>query len=329
MKTLLQYLFAGNSLSQDEAFVAMKDIASGHQNDAQVAAFLSVYNMRVPTVHEITGFRMALLDLAIPLQFKHKNILDIVGTGGDGKNTFNISTLACFVCAGAGVKVAKSGNYGFSSISGASNVLEQTGITFATTQHQLDEQLEVSDITFIHAPLFFPALKNVAAVRKQLQLKTIFNILGPLINPCNPKTKLIGVHSDFVGKLYRDVLKQTDINFAIVHALDGYDEISLTSDTKIFTKKKIQVHEPSSFGFKPVNPQDLFGGNTVEANARIFRNVLKGKGTTAQHNVVLANAALGISLYEECSYHAALEMAKDSLYGGKALQCFNKLKTVK
>ena len=328
MKTLLQYLFTGKSLSQEEAHIALKDIASGNQNDAQVAAFLSVYNMRMPTTNEVIGFRNAMLDLATPINFKYKNTLDIVGTGGDGKNTFNISTLASFVCAGAGIKVTKSGNYGFSSISGASNVLEQTGIKFATTEQQLNEQLEASNITFLHAPLFHPAIKNVTNVRRQLQVKTIFNLLGPLVNPCNPKTKVIGVHSEFVGKLYRDVLKSSTANFAIVHALDGYDEISLTGDTKIFTRKKIQVHEPDSFGFKQIRPEELYGGKTIMSNAKLFMNILKGKGTPAQNNAVLANAALAISLYEENSYHNALRIAQQSLYSGKALQSFNILKKV-
>lgn len=329
MKQLLQYLFTGKSLSQEEAYIALKDIASGNQNDAQIAAFLSVYNIRVPVTDELIGFRKAMLDLATPIKFKYKNTLDIVGTGGDGKNTFNISTLACFVCAGAGVKVTKSGNYGFSSVSGSSNVLEQVGIKFATTQQKLNEQLEAANITFLHAPLFHPAIKNVANVRKQLQVKTIFNLLGPLVNPCNPKTKIIGVHSEFVGKLYKDVLKSDTASFAIVHALDGYDEISLTGDTKIFTKKSNQIHGPDSFGFKQIQPEELYGGKTIASNAKLFLNILKGKGTAAQNNAVLANAALAISLYEENSYHAAVRIAQQSLFSGRALESFKKLKAIK
>jgi anthranilate phosphoribosyltransferase len=328
MKALLQYLFSGNALSQEEAFIALKDIASGNQNDAQIAAFLSVYNMRLPTVNEMVGFRNAMIEVAIPVAFKHKNILDIVGTGGDGKDTFNISTLACFVCAGAGVKVAKHGNYGVSSVSGSSNVLEHVGIKFGTTQAKLNQQLEKANIAFLHAPLFHPALKNVANVRKQLQLKTIFNLLGPLVNPCQPKSMVIGVHSEVVGKLYKEVLKSGHVNFSIVHALDGYDEISLTGDTKIFTKKNAQIHEPKSFGFKPVKQEELHGGKTIASNAKIFMDILKGKGTPAQNNVVIANAALAISLYEENSYHAALRIAQQSLYSGNALASFENLKAI-
>lgn len=329
MKKLLQYLFTGKTLSEQEAYIALKDIASGNQNDAQVAAFLSVYNMRIPTTHELIGFRNAMLDLCIPIKFNKIKTLDIVGTGGDEKDTFNISTLASFVCAGAGIKVTKHGNYGVSSVSGSSNVLEYLGVSFANKQEKLNEQLDATNITFLHAPLFHPAMKNVANVRQQLQLKTIFNLLGPIINPCQPQSMLIGVHSEVVGKIYKEVLKSTDINFNIVHALDGYDEISLTGDTKIFTRKSIQTHEPKSFGFKAVKPEDLFGGQSIASNAKIFLDILKGKGTDAQNNVVLANAALAIALHEENSYPAALQMAKNSLLNGKALKCFDALKAIK
>lgn len=329
MKTLLQYLFAGNSLTQDEAYIAMKDIASGNQNNVQVAAFLSVYNMRTPTTHELIGFRNAMLDLCVPIKFNKIKTLDIVGTGGDGKDTFNISSLASFVCAGAGIKVTKHGNYGVSSVSGSSNVLEFLGVSFANTQEQLSKQLETANITFLHAPLFHPAMKNVANVRQQLQLKTIFNVLGPIINPCQPQSMLIGVHSETVGKIYKEVLKATDIKFNIVHALDGYDEISLTGDTRIFTRKNIQTHEPKSFGFNVLQPETLHGGTTIDSNAKIFLDIIRGNGTDAQNSVVLANAALAIALHEENSYPAALQMAKNSLLNGNAQKCFESLLAIK
>ena len=329
MKATLNYLFDGNSLSENAAYEAMQFISSGDANDIQIACFLSVYNMRVPTAQEFNGFRKAMLDIAIPIHLDTDKILDIVGTGGDGKNTFNISTLACFVCAGAGIKVAKIGNYGFSSVSGSSNVLENLGVQFATTQDGLNQQLAKSNITFVHAPLFFPAMKNVAPVRKQMQTKTIFNILGPVINPCHPSTKIVGVHSAYLGKLYRAVLKSTDSNFAIVHAVDGYDEISLTGDTQVFTRKNIQLLSTKDFGFKKIKPNEIEGGNSVAANTKLFLNILKGKGTEAQNNVVLANAALAISIHENCTYKSALEKAKQSLKDGNAYQCLKKLKTVK
>ncbi len=327
MINLLKYLMTGDVLTAKQAETALKDIASGHQNEAQVAAFLMAYNMRMVTADELKGFRKAMLSLAAPLSFKGIRTLDIVGTGGDGKNTFNISTLACFVCAGAGAKVTKHGNYGVSSVSGASNVVEQIGITFATTQEQLNKQLEAANITFLHAPLFHPAMKNVAHVRKQLGLKTIFNLLGPICNPAKPDVMLLGVHSETTGKLYRDVMKEAEVDFAIVHALDGYDEISLTDDTRVMMKKSNQLYTPRNFGFNRVTPQALEGGNTIASNARIFMDILRGKGTEAQNSVVLANAAMAISLYENNSYNAALEMAKKSLFDGKALACLNQLKS--
>lgn len=329
MKATIQYLFAGNTLTENAAYEAMQFISSGNANDIQIAAFLSVYNMRVPTVQEFTGFRKALLSLAIPVQLDADKTLDIVGTGGDGKNTFNISTLASFVCAGAGAKVAKIGNYGFSSISGSSNVLEQLGVQFATTPEALNQQLNKSNITFVHAPLYFPAMKNVAPVRKQMQTKTIFNILGPVINPCKPTHSVVGVHSLYLGKLYRDVLKKTNTQFAIIHAMDGYDEISLTAETKIFTRKNIELWDTKKMGFKKNKPNDIEGGKTVAANAKIFLDILKGKGTDAQNNVVLANAALALSIYDNSTYKAALLKAKSSLTEGKAYHCLKILKTIK
>ncbi|HNM31552.1 MAG TPA: anthranilate phosphoribosyltransferase [Chitinophagales bacterium] len=328
MKILLEFLFAGQSLSEEQAYLALKDIASGNQNDVQIAAFLAVYNMRFPTVEELAGFRKAMLDLAIPIKLKHKNTIDIVGTGGDGKNTFNISTAASFVCAGAGIKVTKSGNYGFTSVSGASNIFEYLQIPFATSSQKIEEQLDRSNISFLHAPLFHPAIKNVAHVRKELQVKSIFNLLGPLVNACQPTNMLIGVHSEAAGKLYKEVLKKTSTKFVIVHAVDGYDEISLTGDTRIFGRKSAQLFTPIGLGFKQLKPQDLLGGNSVKENADILLAILKGKGTDAQNNVVLANAALAISIYEDNSYPAALSMAKQSLFEGKALSSLNALKTI-
>ena len=329
MKSTLQYLFAGKSLTTDEAAVLLKDIAAGKHNELQVAAFLSVYNMRFPTTEELIGFRNTMLELAKPVKINSSKTIDIVGTGGDGKDTFNISTLACFVCAGAGVKVTKHGNYSASSVSGASDVLEHIGIKFAHDENKLNEQLEAANITFLHAPLFHPAMKNLANLRKQLQVKTIFNLLGPLINPVQPKKMLIGVHSENIGKLYQAVLSQLNIEFSIVHTIDGYDEVSLTNNAKVFDKKKEKLYTPDELGFGVLKQTDLHGGDTKASNAKIFLDVLNNKSTVAQKNVVLANAALAISLYEENSYPAALSMAKNSLESGKALNVLEKLINLK
>jgi anthranilate phosphoribosyltransferase len=328
MKNLLTYLFAGNTLTPHEAKTALSDIASGNQNDIQVAAFLSIYNMRMPTADEMYGFRDAMLELAHPLEFPYKNILDIVGTGGDGKDTFNISTLAALVCAGAGVKVAKHGNYGVSAVSGSSNVLEYLGVNFTSDAEKLNGQLEKANITFLHAPLFHPAMKHVAAVRKQLQVKTIFNLLGPLVNPCRPHTQLIGVYNEAVGKLYKNVLLHSPVNFAIVHSVDGYDEISLTAEVKILMKKKDMIYTPHAFGFDAVDPAALHGGNSIESNAAIFIKILEGNGTKEQNQVVVANAALAISLYKNIELEIALLEAMDSLKSGAGLECFSILRSI-
>ncbi|QQR98227.1 MAG: anthranilate phosphoribosyltransferase [Sphingobacteriales bacterium] len=325
MKNTLQRLYTGHFLSEEEAFQLMLDITNRKFNDIQISAVLSALNMRLPNSSEMLGFKNALLEQAVHINLNQKNILDIVGTGGDGKNTFNISTLACLVCAGAGVKVAKHGNYGVSSVSGSSNILEAVGVVFSNDESVLQQQINDANITFLHAPLFHPAMKNVAEVRKNMGVKTIFNLLGPLSNPSKPTTQLIGVHSEWIGKLYKDVLRQTKTNFAIVHSIDGYDEISLTSETKIFTKKQDIFYTPHAFGMDIITPESIFGGDTIESNQNIFMNILNGKGSTAQNNVVIANAALAISLYFEKELDDSVALAKDSLLGLKALSSLRKL----
>lgn len=325
MKNTLQRLYTGHFLSEEEAFQLMLDITNKKFNDIQISAVLSALNMRLPNSSEMLGFKNALLEQAVHINLNQKNILDIVGTGGDGKNTFNISTLACLVCAGAGVKVAKHGNYGVSSVSGSSNILEAVGVVFSNDESVLQQQINDANITFLHAPLFHPAMKNVAEVRKNMGVKTIFNLLGPLSNPSKPTTQLIGVHSEWIGKLYKEVLRQSKTNFAIVHSIDGYDEISLTSETKIFTKKQDIFYTPHAFGMDIITPESIFGGDTIESNQNIFMNILNGKGSTAQNNVVIANAALAISLYFEKELDDSVALAKDSLLGLKALSSLRKL----
>jgi anthranilate phosphoribosyltransferase len=328
MKKLLQYLYNGNTLTKSEAMLALKDIASGNQNDAQVASFLTVYNLRMPSSEELTGFREAMLELAAPIDLPVKHTLDIVGTGGDGKDTFNISTLACFVCAGAGIKVTKHGNYGVSSVSGSSNVLEYLGIPFAANQEELERQLKAANITFLHAPLFHPAMKNVAHVRKQLQVKTIFNLLGPLVNPAKPDTLVVGVYNEAIGKLYKNVLSASKLNFTVLHSLDGYDEVSLTDDTSVYNRHKHYLITPHAFGFDKIEPAAIHGGDTIDSNAAIFMHILNNSSTAAQKNVVLANAGIAIATHHKTNIPEGIALAKESLESGKALQCFNNLKSV-
>ncbi|RYY61109.1 MAG: anthranilate phosphoribosyltransferase [Chitinophagaceae bacterium] len=312
MKKILQYLFEHKTLPRAEARQVMLGIAEGRYNEAELAAFITVFLMRTITIDELQGFRDGLLSLALPVNLSAYAPIDIVGTGGDGKNTFNISTLACLVVAGAGVKVAKHGNYGASSISGASNVMETLGYRFHSDPQQLERELDTTGFTFLHAPLFHPALKAVAGIRRHLGFRTFFNMLGPLVNPAQPAYQLIGVYSPELLRIYTYLLQQQDTPFTLIHGLDGYDEVSLTNDTKVITQAGEQVLSAFELGKRTVQPADISGGATVADAARIFRKILDGEGTWAQNAVVLANAALslhgrgGYSSYDD-AYGAAVE----------------------
>lgn len=325
MREILQYLFEHNTLSRAVAKSILLEIAYNKFNDNEVTSFVTVFLMRTITLEELEGFREALLQLAVPVNLG-EDLLDIVGTGGDGKNTFNISTLASFIVAGAGQKVAKHGNYGVSAISGSSNVLEELGYTFKNNEEDLKKDLENANICFLHAPLFHPALKMVAPLRKALGLRTFFNILGPLVNPARPQFSLIGVYNLEIARLYQYVLQKQNTNFMLVHGLDGYDEISLTDDTKIFNKNGETIYSAQELGFRNIDPETISGGKTKIESAEIFLKILKGNGTYEQNAVVLANAAKALENTEKFgSYENCLEMAKESLQSGKAL---NALKTL-
>lgn len=326
MKEILQYLFNHQTLSKAEAKSIMMEIANNKFNENEVTAFVTVYLMRSITLEELEGFSSALLRLAKPVNLETDDLVDIVGTGGDGKNTFNISTLASLVVAGAGQKVAKQGNYGASTISGASNVLENLGYQFKDTEEGLKQDLEKTNFCFLHAPLFHTALRSVAPLRKNLGLKTFFNLLGPLVNPAQPKFSMIGVANLEIARIYQYLLQNRKSDFMIVHALDGYDEISLTSDTKVIDKHGDKIYSAEDINFKNIKPSTIFGGNTKEEASQIFINILEGKGTDEQNSVVLANAALALqNTGKYGDYNACLEMAKDSLFNAKALNTLNAL----
>ena len=326
MKEILQYLFNHNTLSKSEAKAILTEIAQNKFNENEVTAFVTVFLMRSITLEEMEGFQEALLRLSVPADLETHDLVDIVGTGGDGKNTFNISTLASFVVAGAGQKVAKHGNYGVSTISGSSNVLEELGYQFKTNSEDLCQDLKKSNICFLHAPVFHPALRSVAPLRKGLGLRTFFNILGPLVNPAKPKFSMIGVYSLEIARIYQYLLQKNEENFLLVHALDGYDEISLTSDTKIFDKTGEYIFSAEELGFKNIDQESIFGGNTKQDAARIFRNILEGNGTYEQNSVVIANAAMALKNTEKfVGYSDCLATAKESLESGKALQCLKNL----
>jgi len=326
MKEILEHLYQHKTLSKAEAKTILIDIASGKYNNYQIASFLTAFIMRNITLDELKGFREALLELCHHVNLSEYNAMDVCGTGGDGKNTFNISTLSSFVVAGANIPVAKHGNYGVSSVSGSSNVLEQLGIRFQTEESKLKQQLDKANICFLHAPQFHPAMKFVAPVRKELGVKTFFNMLGPLVNPAQPKVQLVGVFSLELARMYQYLFQEEQMQYTIIHALDGFDEVSLTDECKLISDNEECIIKPNYFGFDAVSLSEIHGGDTVEAAAEIFMTILKGEGTKAQNEVVIANAALAIQTHQKTEITEAIERAKDSLFGLKALQSFNALK---
>lgn len=321
MKTVLSRLFDHKKLSREEAREILVNISNNEYNEAQISAFVTVYLMRAISVEELMGFRDALLALCLPVDLGGIESIDIVGTGGDGKNTFNISTLSSFVVAGAGYKVTKHGNYGVSSACGSSNVLESLGYTFTNDVSILKQQLEESNICFFHAPLFHPAMKTVAPIRRQLKVKTFFNMLGPLVNPCKPKYNLLGVFNLSLSRMYEYILQESGRKFSVVYALDGYDEVSLTGPFKLRTNSGEQVLAPEDIDMKKYDQRDLHGGDTVPEAAKIFMDVLENNCTPAQFDVVSTNAGLAIHcIRPEQSLTDCIAEAGESIRSGKALE---------
>ncbi|MBL7832708.1 MAG: anthranilate phosphoribosyltransferase [Cyclobacteriaceae bacterium] len=325
MKTVLNELIDHQSLTKEEARQVLIELTSGKYNPSQTASFITVYMMRNITVDELQGFRDAMLELCIPARFDQP-VMDVCGTGGDGKNTFNISTLSSFVVAAAGQPVAKHGNYGVSSACGSSNVLEYFGYTFTNNIDELKRSLDRANICFMHAPLFHPALKNVAPIRKELGVKTFFNMLGPMVNPAFPSRQLVGVFSLELARKYGYLYQQSDKQFVVLHSLDGYDEISLTGAFKYFYNNGEQLADASDLGLPKLTYDQIGGGDSVADSAKIFMDVLEGKGSTAQNAAVIANA--GMALYcadQKAGLLNAVAKARESLESGKALESFKKL----
>jgi len=326
MKKILQYLFEHKTLSREMAKDILLGISKGAYNESEITAFITVFLMRSITIDELQGFRDALLELCVRIDLNGYDTIDIVGTGGDGKNTFNISTLACFIVAGTGQKVAKHGNYGATSISGASNVMEQLGFKFKNDKDRLKKEIEEANISFFHAPMFHPALKTVGPIRKNLGIRTFFNMLGPMVNPAFPKFQLVGVYNLEMARIYNYLLQQTAGTFTIIHSLDGYDEISLTNDTKVITNQGERIMTPEQLGKRMVVPADIHGGNTTEEAAKIFIKILKGDGSWAQNAVVLANAAMALYCTGAyAGYEEAYAAAVESLESGRANQALKTL----
>ncbi|GCC49952.1 anthranilate phosphoribosyltransferase [Chryseotalea sanaruensis] len=325
MKKVINELIDHQSLDKASARQVLIDMASGQYNPSQVASFITVYMMRSITVAELEGFRDAMLELCIPVHFEEP-VMDVCGTGGDGKNTFNISTLSSFIVAAAGQPVAKHGNYGVSSVSGSSNILEHFGFKFSNDINLLKRSVAEANICFMHAPLFHPALKNVAPIRKELGVKTFFNMLGPMINPAFPSKQLVGVFNLELARQYAYIYQQTQKDFLIVHALDGYDEVSLTGGFKFYSNEGEHQFEPEDLGLSRLMQSDIGGGASVEASAQIFTKILSGEGTQAQNEVVLVNA--GLALYaanRSKSLEQCIGEAKEALMSGRAMKTFKKL----
>lgn len=328
MKQLLNRLINHETISKEEAKEALVKISQGDYNESQIAAFLTVYMMRSITLDELEGFRDALLEMCISVDLDQYNPIDLCGTGGDGKDTFNISTLSSFVTAGAGVNVTKHGNYGVSSSCGSSNVMEYLGIKFSNEKDFLEKSINEAGICFLHAALFHPAMKKVAPIRRNLGVKTFFNMLGPMVNPAFPKNQVVGVFNLELARMYGYLYQKTDKNFTILHALDGYDEISLTGNTKTISNRSEGILKPQDFGVSEIKEEDIASGSSIESAAEIFMNVLNGKGTAPQNNVVCANAGMAIATAKNLTPKEGFEEAKESLLSGKGLAAFSKLKEI-
>ena len=326
MKKILNHLFEQKTFGKDESKEILTNITLGKYNASQMAAFMAAYCMRNITVEELEGFRDGMLELCLKADLHEYELIDLCGTGGDGKDTFNISTLASFIVAGAGYKVSKHGNYGVSSGCGSSNVIEYLGYTFSNDTDHLKRSLDNAGICFLHAPLFHAAMKTVAPIRKELGVKTFFNMLGPLVNPARPKYQMVGVFSLELARLYAYLYQKSDTKYTIVHALEGYDEISLTCDFKTFSASGEHIHSIAQLGFEKIDPEKIGGGSTVKDSADIFKAVLEGVGTTEQNNVVVCNAAVAIhTIKPEQSFADCFYEAEESLQSKKALNSFKKM----
>ena len=325
MKKILNRLTQYETLTENESRNIIIDISEGKLNTSQISSFLTIFMVRNITIEELNGFRKALIELSLKIDLKEFDPIDLCGTGGDEKDTFNISTLASFVTAGSGVKVAKHGNYGVSSSCGSSNVLEYLDLKFNNDSDKIRKAVDKANICFLHAPLFHPAMKNVAPVRKELGLKTFFNMLGPMVNPSMPEKQVVGVYNLELARIYNYLYQTTDINYNIIHSIDGYDEISLTNGTKVYSRESEFILGSEDFNLKNIDSNNIIGGKDIKSSSKIFMDVLNGKGSTDQENVVCANASLAIAISKDISIIEAFNQAKESIKTKNALKCFNDL----
>jgi len=325
MKKILNRLTQYETLTEKESRDIIIDISEGKLNTSEISSFLTIFMIRNITIEELNGFRKALIELSLKIDLNEFDPIDLCGTGGDEKDTFNISTLASFVTAGSGVKVAKHGNYGVSSSCGSSNVLEYLDLKFNNDSDKIRKAVDKANICFLHAPLFHPAMKNVAPVRKELGLKTFFNMLGPMVNPSMPKKQVVGVYNLELARIYNYLYQTTDINYNIIHSIDGYDEISLTKGTKVYSRESEFVLDSKDFSLKDIDSKNIRGGKDIESSSKIFMDVLNGEASNDQENVVCANASLAIAISKDISIIEAFDKAKESIKTKNALKCFNEL----
>lgn len=317
----LNTLADGGSLTRGEMGDALMRITRGEYSNEQIAALLTAVQMRGATVEELLGLRDAVLETGVRVDIAAERFIDIVGTGGDKKNTFNISTCACLVVAGAGYKVVKHGNYAATSTSGASNIIEAHGARFTADQSLINRSVEECGFEYLHAPLFARAMKSVAPVRRALPFPTCFNLLGPLVNPSRPACQLLGVATLSQMRLYAGVYQKMGVDYGIVNSVDGYDEISLTGDFKVRTNNVEKIYSPAQLGLDVVNGVELECGDTVEEAKEIFDSVLENRSSDARRNVVIANAAFAITVLDPSrTIDDAIFAARESLESGKALR---------
>ena len=322
MKNLLKDLYNHKIMSKEESKAALISLTDGSANSSQISSFLTVFLLRDITSGELDGFREAMIELSIDVDIDGDELIDLCGTGSDGKDTFNISTISSFVVAGSGIKVAKHGNYGVSSSCGSSNIISHLGHEFSNDITSLKYSLDKSNICFLHAPLFHPSLKNISPVRIELGVKTFFNMLGPMVNPIQPKSQLVGVFNSNIFRLYSHIYSKTNKSYCIVHSIDGYDEVSLTGSFKLFSNNQDLMLEPKDLGFNVIDSVKLSGGKNIKESSKIFLDILKNKGTSEQVDAVLANSGLAIYCAKKLnSIKDGIEIARESLESGKAYNC--------
>ena len=326
MKEILNRVINHEMLTREETKNILVGITQGRYAEEQITALLTALQMRGVSVDELLGFRDGILETGVPVPLDCDRYIDVVGTGGDRKNTFNISTTSCFVIAGAGYKVAKHGNYSATSTSGASNVIANHGVTFTDDIDKLNKCINECGIVYLHAQLFAKAMKFVGPIRKALQFPTCFNLLGPIVNPSKPQCQMLGVANLDQMRLYNNVYRKIGVDYAIVNSIDGYDEISLTSDFKVVTNDYERIFSPEEIGMKVAKPEELRAGASEQEAMEIFDNVLNNKALEAQKNIVIANAGFAIQVLEkgQKSIEECMNIARESIDSGKALETFKK-----